>query len=820
MSDPFQTAIDALHRLGCKPKQQGESWTACCPIHEADGGSHTPSLTLKRGDKQPVIVKCHAGCDGRDILKALGIDSAAPRTQSKREIKATYSYRSADGTEVRQKIRYEPKDFRIRHQGADGQWVYKAGDGPAVLYRLPELREAIKAGQTIVIVEGEKDADRLAELGWAATTSIEGAARPDQKAKWRREYTEQLSGAKRVILLPDNDEPGKAHMQHIAAQLVGKVAELITLELPELPPKGDVSDWLDAGNSPDDLRLMIETAGAPIEVAPNDPDPRVVIHQAAKSSKAAASFRNAVRILQASEFGHGIAFNLFVGRLQRTAPMPWDETPGDWTDKDTGELMLHCADCHDVDFTADTVERAVALVAHRNAFNPAQDRLRALAEQWDGTPRLTTWLADYLSIEANPSSRAYLAEIGSAWMKGVAARVLKPGCKRDDVLTLVGPQGFGKSTASAAIADAICPNSFTDSIRNLGSEEAANEIRGITIAEFSELAAIARSELEAVKAFVSRSSDRFREKYQRHSTDHPRTCSFIASTNDDCGFLRDPSGNRRWWPVTVARPIDSAALKAALPALLGEAASRVLAGEPWHVTDAAALREAEAIREDHSDRDVWESAIMDAITLLAPSDRTIAEILRKIGVETSRQDRQATNRVSAVLRENGWKRKRGRLSSGDLGYLWACSPQSDVGEQEGNSSSARQQAGCSYVPICSPSEKDNCSGSSEDAGDHADTTPENVPGNFIGNLREQGEQGEQPRPGANPVREQQALDVLRRLYERQRQNLADGGISGIPRVRVADWARRLPGDGRATISALVAAGRVSVDGLFVAEVAP
>ena len=250
-------ALAAWERLGGSPKKSGGQWIGYCPIHEADGHGHKPSLTLGQGDKQAVVVKCHAGCDQREILKALGIESA-PRAAN--QPAAVYAYRDAAGREVRQKVRYEPKDFRIRHRGPVDEWIYKAGDGPAVLYRLPELKAAIAEGRTVFVAEGEKDADRLAALGFAATTNIEGAAQPNQRAKWKAEYTAQLSGAARVVLLPDNDEPGKAHMAHVAEELAGKVGEVRILELPGLPLKGDVSDWLKAGHTAAELADLAEHA--------------------------------------------------------------------------------------------------------------------------------------------------------------------------------------------------------------------------------------------------------------------------------------------------------------------------------------------------------------------------------------------------------------------------------------------------------------------------------------------------------------------------------------------------------------------------------
>lgn len=253
----LQDAVAALTRLGCKPAKSGNGYKALCPVHEADGGSHTPSLTVAAGDTQPIVVCCQAGCDGRQILKVLGINGTAHKSAT---IAATYRYQTAEGIDVREKLRYEPKDFRIRHKDAAGNWIYKAGDGPAVLYRLPELRAAIAEGRTVFMVEGEKDADRLARLGLVATTNIEGAAKPEQRAKWRSEYTEQLSGAARVVLLPDADEPGRAHMRHVAEQLRGKVGEVRWLELSGLPEKGDASDWLNAGHTADELKALAQSA--------------------------------------------------------------------------------------------------------------------------------------------------------------------------------------------------------------------------------------------------------------------------------------------------------------------------------------------------------------------------------------------------------------------------------------------------------------------------------------------------------------------------------------------------------------------------------
>lgn len=729
----LQDALTAWERLGGSPKKSGAEWAGYCPIHEADGKGHKPSLTLRQGDKKDVVVNCHAGCDGKEILKALGVNGTARPAAAP---VAIYSYRDETGREVRQKLRYDPKDFRIRHKdAATSEWVYKAGDGPAVLYRLPELKKAIAEGRTVFVVEGEKDADRLATFGLEATTNIEGAAQPAQRAKWKAAYTDQLKGAARVVVVPDNDEPGRAHMAHVAQELAGKVGEVRILELPGLPEKGDVSDWLKAGHDADEFAALANKA--PKADTGRKPELRQAEHKPQPSDrsqsdrkwcgelikdeggKAVKVHYNAVLVAENAYPGL-IGFNEFSGQIEARTPSPWRAEPGPWSDYDTQEFAFHIVKEPNYlpAFRLAMLETAVQTAARRHRFNPAQERLRALADQWDQKARLGSWLVDYLSVAPTDRNREYLREIGGAWLKGVAARVLFPGCKSDNVLTLIGPQGYRKSSAAAAIADCIAPNSFADSLPPLGSDEAANVLRGCTIAEFSDLAGLSRSDVETIKAFISRKSDRFREKYARYAEDHPRTVSFIATSNEDCGFLRDPSGNRRWWPVTLAEPINIERLQEALPQLLGEAAKRVLDGELWHVTDKTALGQAEEIREEHSESDVWESAVLNSAARLRARERSINAILSDMGIEVARHDRAAQNRVSAILRANGYRRTRARMESGERAYLWeklppgGCEPVLQSvpigigGGQEGDSTLRRQQAACPSVPIC-PSQEEN-----------------------------------------------------------------------------------------------------------------
>ena len=238
-------------------KRCGNGWQAFCPAHN----DRKPSLKVDEGEGGKVLVKCFAGCRTEDIVAAIGLNMSNlyPEPERKRnqagpgEVIAAYDYKDASGKLLFQVCRTADKRFFQRRPDGKGGWVNGLGDIKPVLYRLPELFEAVKRGETVFIPEGEKDCDNLARLGLAATTSPMGAG------KWRDYYSEWLKGAN-VVILPDNDEPGRKHAQQVAQSLHGKAKSIKILELPGLPPKGDVSDWLAAGGTKEELLRLAEEA--------------------------------------------------------------------------------------------------------------------------------------------------------------------------------------------------------------------------------------------------------------------------------------------------------------------------------------------------------------------------------------------------------------------------------------------------------------------------------------------------------------------------------------------------------------------------------
>ena len=224
-------------------KRSGSGWTAKCPAHEDQHNS----LSINEGDNGKELYFCHAGCSFEQIVATLGIER-----QSSKQVVAEYDYRDESRTLLYQAVRFSPKGFSQRRPNGRGGYEWKLNGTRRVIYHLPELLTSLP-GSMVFIAEGEKDCDRLAGCGLIATTNVGGAG------KWRDEYSECLRG-RAVVILPDNDEPGHKHAAQVARSLQGIAASIRIIELPDLAPKGDVSDWLNAGNTIEDLLKLVESA--------------------------------------------------------------------------------------------------------------------------------------------------------------------------------------------------------------------------------------------------------------------------------------------------------------------------------------------------------------------------------------------------------------------------------------------------------------------------------------------------------------------------------------------------------------------------------
>jgi 5S rRNA maturation endonuclease (ribonuclease M5) len=248
-----ETVENFLNKLE-KVKQNGENWSAQCPCRSDD---QNPSLSVGQGSDGRVLVTCHRGipCSVEEICESVGLtvsDLMPPSEMKKKDLKltATYSYRDKNGTLLFQKLRFVDengrKTFRQRKPVGDGDWSYNLDGVDQVLYNLPAVVRGIAAGETIFVVEGEKDAETLSEMGLISTTMPGGAG------KWREHHTETLRGAQ-VKVLADNDTVGKKHATDVAEALTNAGC---TVEVLIADGVKDVTDLIQTGGTLADLRRL------------------------------------------------------------------------------------------------------------------------------------------------------------------------------------------------------------------------------------------------------------------------------------------------------------------------------------------------------------------------------------------------------------------------------------------------------------------------------------------------------------------------------------------------------------------------------------
>ncbi|MGB8294732.1 MAG: phage/plasmid primase, P4 family [Polyangia bacterium] len=276
--DQILTHFENVRRRG-----DGKASVSCpCPGHGAGNGDRNQSCTVDHAEGK-TLVHCQVGCPYEDVLAAAKppltaadlFDSPKPQPRkvngSLGKLVATFDYHDEGGRVLFQVRKYQhpgstDKDFRQFRPDGHGGWIANTKGVKKPLYRLPDLLAADPA-RTAFIAEGEKDCENLRKLGLIATTNCGGAG------KWKREYSQALRGRRCAILL-DNDGPGRAHGEQVAQSLAGVAVSIKVLTLPGLPPKGDVSDWLAAGHTVEELRALVAAAPewAPAPAEPVAPD--------------------------------------------------------------------------------------------------------------------------------------------------------------------------------------------------------------------------------------------------------------------------------------------------------------------------------------------------------------------------------------------------------------------------------------------------------------------------------------------------------------------------------------------------------------------
>lgn len=260
-----------------------------------------------------------------------------------------------------------------------------------------------------------------------------------------------------------------------------------------------------------------------------------------KSGHVKNTLRNLTLILENDPNLKGVVFNQLLDGMEIKGEVPWNHPSKFWRDADDAQLISY-VDAHYGTFSARNYDIAVTKVADDRAYHPIREFIESLPE-WDKVPRVDTLLVDYLGA----SDTAYVRAVTRKTLCAAISRVLRPGCKFDSMLVLNGPQGVGKSTLIAKLAGEW----FSDSL-NLGDTKdktAAEKLQGYWILEIGELAGLKKAEVETLRSFLSRQNDIYRAAFGKRATPHLRQCVFFGTTNAESGYLRDTTGNRRFWPV-------------------------------------------------------------------------------------------------------------------------------------------------------------------------------------------------------------------------------------------------------------------------------
>lgn len=294
--------------------------------------------------------------------------------------------------------------------------------------------------------------------------------------------------------------------------------------------------------------------------------------------------------------------------------LPWEKLMARsspcWTDSDDSGLRQYIEMHYKID-SAVKIRDAVELAMLSHKRHLVREYLQGL--EWDGLARADTLFIDYLGAEDSE----YVRTVTRKALLGAVARIFSPGCKHDHMLVLVGPQGCRKSTTLAKLGRTW----FSDSLYTVSGKEAYEQIQGYWIIEMGEMAATRKAELEQIKQFMSKQTDSYRAAYARRTQEHPRQCAFFGTTNDD-EFLRDPTGGRRFWPVTVTdrgKEMGDSLDEPTIDQIWAEIVIRYKAGENWYL-DEKIEAIARKVQEEHTEMNGKQGIIENFLETLLPEN--------------------------------------------------------------------------------------------------------------------------------------------------------------------------------------------------------
>lgn len=459
---------------------------------------------------------------------------------------------------------------------ANGEYVFKRYDGDwldpdAILDAHPEWHDLTQlptsSRESVLRVPGKKMQDPRTKAGvigafcrcYGITEAI-GKFLPDVyvPSTYENRYTFAAGESSSGAIVYDGDTFLYSH--HATDPAGGRL--LNAFDLVRIHMFGDRDD--NAGPSTPDSKLP--SVKAMLDFAVKDENVRAALLEERRAATTAANFdepeedenwkrrltfdragrlentlQNLILILQNDPALRDVRFNRLADNIEVIGSVPWNHPDRFWRDADDAQLISYI-DANYGTFSARNYDVAVTKVVDDRAFHPILDYLGSLPP-WDGECRVDTLLIDYLGASDTPYTRAVTRKTLCA----AVSRVRNPGVKFDTMLVLNGPQGIGKSTLIAKLAGEWFSDSL--SLGDTKDKTAAEKLQGYWILEIGELAGLRKAEVETLRSFLSRQNDIYRASFGHRVTPHPRQCVFFGTTNAETGYLRDITGNRRFWPV-------------------------------------------------------------------------------------------------------------------------------------------------------------------------------------------------------------------------------------------------------------------------------
>jgi predicted P-loop ATPase len=359
-----------------------------------------------------------------------------------------------------------------------------------------------------------------------------------------------------------------------------------------------------------------------------------------------------VALRHAPEWRGVLAFDDFAQRIVTRKAAPWGvPAPIIWADRED-YLATGWLNREGILVSALITYQAVKTVAGDQHFHPVREYLGKLV--WDRTHRLNQWFHVYLGAEHNDLISAF----GAKFLISAVARIYRPGCKADCAPVFEGRQGKYKSMMLGVLAG----DWFTDDIAELGSKDAAMQVLGKWIIEIAELDAMRRSEVNRVKSFLSRATDRFRPPYGKHVIEAPRQCIFAGTVNQDA-WNPDETGGRRFWPVRCT-DIKIEELTRDRDQLWAEARNRYRLGEHWWLDTPELNSQAEEEQIDRYETDAWDALIIPWARnrfSTGSNSVSIGEALELcLGISRDKWTKPDQMRVGRSFKAAGWERYRDR----------------------------------------------------------------------------------------------------------------------------------------------------------------